>query len=83
MFDKNIGYMTLMRRLKKKWQLKGDFTLTDVGCHYYIARFANMEDYQHVLTDGPWLIDDHYLTIRRWVPNFVPDNEPIKFLIAW
>ncbi|KAL2934684.1 Venom nerve growth factor, partial [Bienertia sinuspersici] len=31
MFDKNIGYMTLMRRLTKKWQLKGELSLTDVG----------------------------------------------------
>lgn len=59
MFDKNIGYMTLLRRLSKKWQLKGEFTLTDLGCSYYISRLSNMEDYHHVLTDGPWLIDDH------------------------
>ncbi|KAL2929234.1 Fructokinase-2 [Bienertia sinuspersici] len=83
MFDKNIGYMTLMRRLSKKWQLKGELTLTDLGCSYYIARFSKKEDYQHVLTDGPWLIDDHYLTIRTWVPNFIPDNEPIRFLTTW
>lgn len=83
MFDKNIGYMTLMRRLSKKWQLKGEFSLTDVGCSYYIDRFSNLEDYNHVLLNGQWLIDDHYLTIRTWVPNFIPDNEPIKFLTAW
>ena len=42
-----------------------------------------MDDYQHVLTQGPWLIDDNYLTIRKWVPNFIPDEAPIKFLTAW
>ncbi|KAL2944456.1 hypothetical protein RDABS01_032803 [Bienertia sinuspersici] len=83
MFDKHMGYMTLMRRLTKKWQLKGAFSFIDIGCSYYIARFNNMDDYNHVLLDGPWLIDDHYLTIRTWIPNFVPDNEPIKFLTAW
>ncbi|KAL2923359.1 hypothetical protein RDABS01_014850 [Bienertia sinuspersici] len=61
-FDKNVGYITLMRRLIKKWNLK---------------------DYNHVLTEGPWLINDHYLTIRTWVPDFVLDNKPIKFLTAW
>ncbi|KAL2945369.1 hypothetical protein RDABS01_006127 [Bienertia sinuspersici] len=83
MFDKTVGYMTLMRRLSRKWRLKGDFSLTDIGYAYYVARFTNAEDYNHVLTGGPWMIDDHYLTIRKWVPNFIPDNEPIKVLTAW
>lgn len=50
MFNGKIGYMGLMRRLKKKWSLKGDLTLTDIGCKYYIARFTNNADYHHVLT---------------------------------
>ncbi|XP_074297725.1 uncharacterized protein LOC141628486 [Silene latifolia] len=29
------------------------------------------------------MIDDHYLTIRKWVPNFVPSEDSIKFLTAW
>ncbi|KAL2906577.1 hypothetical protein RDABS01_005287 [Bienertia sinuspersici] len=83
MFDGKLGYMTLMRRLKRKWQLKGEFTLTDIGCDYFIARFSTQEDYMFFLTQGPWLIDDNFLTIRKWVPNFIPDNEPIKVLTAW
>jgi len=54
-----------------------------MGCDYYITRFTNIEDYHHVLTEGPWLIGDNYLIIRQWVPNFVPDEEPIRFLMAW
>ena len=42
-----------------------------------------MEDYDFVLTQGPWMIGDSYLTIRRWVPNFVSDEAPIKTLTAW
>jgi len=44
--------------------------------------FTNMEDYHHVLTQDPWLIGDNYLTIHKWVPNFIPDEELIKRLIA-
>lgn len=83
MFDKHIGYMTLLRRLTKKWQIKGQMNLIDIGYSYYIAKFTAKEDYDHVLTGGPWLIDDHYLTVRKWVPNFTPDDEPIKILNAW
>ncbi|KAL2923955.1 Uncharacterized protein RDABS01_015446 [Bienertia sinuspersici] len=53
-----------MRRLSKKWQLKVQFNLTDVGCSYCVAKFSNKDDYNHVLIEGPWLIDDHYFTVR-------------------
>ncbi|XP_074314361.1 uncharacterized protein LOC141649574 [Silene latifolia] len=29
------------------------------------------------------MIDDHYLTIRKWIPNFIPSEDSIKFLTAW
>ena len=83
MFDKGIGFMQLQKRLKSKWGLKGDFSLIDIGCDYFVTRFTNMEDYNHVINKGPWLIGDNYLTIRKWVPNFIPDEEPIKRLTAW
>ena len=83
MFHGKIGYMGLMRKLRRKWSLKGDLTLTDIGFQFYIARFTNEDDYQHVLTQGPWMIDDNYLTIRKWVPNFIPDDNPPKILTAW
>lgn len=57
--------------------------LIDIGFSYYVARFTNAEDYEYVLIGGPWLIDDLYLTARKWVPNFIPSDEPIKILNAW
>ena len=83
MFDKGVGYMQLKKRLKSKWNLKGDFSLIDIGCDYFVTRFTNMEDRTFVVTQGPWMIGDNYLTICRWVPNFVPDEEPIRFLTTW
>lgn len=29
------------------------------------------------------MLDDNYLTIRKWVPNFIPDDKPMRFLTAW
>lgn len=29
------------------------------------------------------MIDDTYLTIRKWVPNFIPDDSPPKIFTAW
>jgi len=81
--DKGIGYMQLKRRLRLKWALKGDFSLIDIGCDYYVTRFTNMEDYEHVLTQGPWMLGDNYLVIREWIPNFVPEEDHITRLMAW
>ncbi|XP_021734047.1 uncharacterized protein LOC110700755 [Chenopodium quinoa] len=83
MFNSKIGYMSLMKRLKRKWELKGGLSLTDIGHDYFIARFSNIGDYNHVLTQGPWMLDDNYLTIRKWIPNFIPDDAPMHFLTAW
>lgn len=65
------------------WSLKGEIALTDVGCAFYVVRFTSMEDYDFVMTQGPWMIGDSYLTIQKWVPNFVPDEEPICTLTTW
>ncbi|XP_021771780.1 uncharacterized protein LOC110735912 [Chenopodium quinoa] len=83
LFDKKLGYELLIKKLRLKWNLKGDIALTDVGCAYYIVRFHNLDDYEFVMTQGPWIIGDSYLTIRKWVPNFIPDEEPIRKLTAW
>ena len=53
MFEKGVGYLRLQCSLKSKWKLRGDFSLIDIGCNYYIMRFTNKEDYTYVLTQGP------------------------------
>ena len=37
LFDRKLGYEFLMRRLKAKWNLKGEIALTDVGHAYYVV----------------------------------------------
>lgn len=83
LFDKKLSYAVLIRRLRLMWSLKGEIALTYVGCAYYVVWFTSMVDYDFVMTQGPWMIGDSYLTIRKWIPNFVPDEEPIKTLTAW
>ncbi|KAJ8434625.1 hypothetical protein Cgig2_033111 [Carnegiea gigantea] len=83
MFDKGIGFLQLKRRLKTKWVLKGDFSLIDIGRDYYVTRFSNLEDYDHVMTNGPWMIGDNYLVIREWVPNLVLEENSITRPTAW
>jgi len=66
-----------------KWALKGDFSLIDIGHDYYVTQFTDLEDYEHVMLNGPWMIGDNYLVIREWVPNFIPEEDNIIRLTAW
>ncbi|KAJ8439289.1 hypothetical protein Cgig2_016837 [Carnegiea gigantea] len=83
MFEKGIDFFQLKRHLTIKWALKGDFSLIDIGHDYYVTRFTNPEDYEHVMMNGPWMIGDNYLVIREWVPNFTPEEDTFTKLTAW
>ena len=83
LFDKGIGFMQLKRGLRKKWALKGDFSLIDIGFDYYVTRFTELDDYEYMPTQGPWMLGDNYLVIREWIPNFVPEEDTIRRLTAW
>ncbi|KAF2319110.1 hypothetical protein GH714_013351 [Hevea brasiliensis] len=45
---------------------------------YFMARFSNQNEYERVLSDGPWMVVGHYLTVHQWRPNFDPDLAQIE-----
>lgn len=68
----NISYNVLSERLHKLWSPKGDCDLIDVGYVFCIAKFSSLEDLRYVMDEGPWTVFVHYLTMRRWQPDFNP-----------
>ncbi|XVE99570.1 hypothetical protein REPUB_Repub03eG0210600 [Reevesia pubescens] len=62
---------------------EGKFEVVDMDHGYYCIRFGLRSDYNFVLTNGPWLIADHYLTIRRWTPEFRLEEATIDSVAAW
>ncbi|KAK9038425.1 hypothetical protein V6N11_023295 [Hibiscus sabdariffa] len=40
-------------------------------------------DYLAALTDGPWTIFGHYITVELWSPNFDPSQAYPKWILAW
>ena len=42
-----------------------------------------MEDYNNVLNGGPWFIGEHFLSIRRWEPNFKPTKVSCSLVAVW
>ncbi|KAI9086948.1 hypothetical protein K1719_031109 [Acacia pycnantha] len=40
------------------------------------------EDREYAFQEGPWMIEDHYLTVLRWRPNFNPWKDDFQCIIA-
>jgi hypothetical protein len=57
--------------------------MVDLGNDYYLVTFSNKEDQTQALLEGPWLIYDHYLTVREWSPDFLPGSESIEKVAVW
>ncbi|KAI8024833.1 hypothetical protein LOK49_LG02G00256 [Camellia lanceoleosa] len=70
LLGKSIGYRLLYNRVKTLWAIQEDFDAIDLGNNYFLFKFSSQDDCNHVYTGGPWVIMDHYLTIRKWEPDF-------------
>ncbi|KAI9121691.1 hypothetical protein K1719_008724 [Acacia pycnantha] len=58
-----------VRRMWKPWQ---PLKVVPLSNDYYIVSFSSMEDRDYALYEGPWMVDDYYLLVQRWWPNFNP-----------
>lgn len=48
--------------------------MVDLDCGFLLFKFNEKVDYYHVLMDGPWVVMNHYLTVRKWKANFKPSK---------
>ncbi|KAI9122284.1 hypothetical protein K1719_006973 [Acacia pycnantha] len=61
---------------------RGVVSLINIGHGYFVVKLTNKEDFVHALTGGPWMIFDHYLTIRPWEPQFNPKTAKIDRVVC-
>nr|TKS03797.1 hypothetical protein D5086_0000149430 [Populus alba] len=80
---KNIGYTQVNIRLKKVWHFAKGFELMDVGHGFFMVKFDQEIDRMKVMNGGPWMIFDHYLTVRTWSPSFVSTTAKIDRTLVW
>ncbi|PKI65255.1 hypothetical protein CRG98_014404 [Punica granatum] len=59
------------------------YSITDLPNDHYLARFSSAKDREWALTGGPWVIQDHYLTIREWTPDFNPWTSKVERIAVW
>lgn len=83
LLGRNMGFKPLMDRISNLWDLEGFFTPVDLGLGFYLIRFESRADYNKVYTGGPWIIQDHYLTVRKWQPQFKADMASAIKTAVW
>ncbi|KAI9088270.1 hypothetical protein K1719_029991 [Acacia pycnantha] len=59
-------------RVNRMWRPKDPLKIIPLNNGYYIVSFSNKEDKEYAFQEGPWMIEDHYLIVQRWRPNFNP-----------
>ncbi|XP_028779701.1 uncharacterized protein LOC114736099 [Neltuma alba] len=71
-------------RVKRMWRSKGPMKIIPLSNGYNIVSFTTREDGDYAYQEGPWMIDDHYLVVQRWRPNFNPWKADVQRKItAW
>ncbi|GLT28324.1 hypothetical protein SLA2020_032660 [Shorea laevis] len=71
---KPLGYNYVFPRLQAQWKPNGKWDFIDLGLDFFLVRFQDNEDLSRVIMGGPWFIGPYYLTMRRWEPNFDPEE---------
>lgn len=46
-------------------------------------RFGLVKDFENVIKGGLWFIEEHFLTVRAWEPNFKPANAMYNMVAVW
>ncbi|XP_020963574.1 uncharacterized protein LOC110265121 [Arachis ipaensis] len=83
LLGRKISLLALKRRLEILWGKRGSIDVIDLGNDFFLVKFFSSEDLDFALTEGPWKILDHYLTIRFWKPDFNPSEASIDTIAAW
>ncbi|KAI8527241.1 hypothetical protein RHMOL_Rhmol12G0060300 [Rhododendron molle] len=72
-----------MDKIHQLWNLEGTIVPVDVGLGFYVIRFESKVDYLRVYMGGPWIIQDHYLTVRKWHSDFKADMAVATKTAIW
>ena len=70
LLGKSMSYPMIKQKLKHLWRLLGGYDVMNVGNGYFLVKFDFQEDRMKVISEGPWMIQDHYLVVKQWSPNF-------------
>lgn len=65
------------------WKIKKNFPLIDLGSGYYITKFNSEDSMLRALHNGPWFIFGHFLSVQKWIPNFITSETRVSQTTVW
>ncbi|MFQ6663119.1 hypothetical protein Gotur_030757 [Gossypium turneri] len=83
LLGRNIGFTALQNRLYGIWRPSKPFQLMDIENGYFLAKFQSPEDYEKILSLGPWLIFGQYLIVQPWTIDFNPELPYPNTVLTW
>ncbi|KAL4298357.1 hypothetical protein GQ457_12G026760 [Hibiscus cannabinus] len=80
---RRVGYNVLQNRIYSIWKPSHPLKLIDIENAYFLVKFLARTDYIRVLSDGPWTIFGHYLTVEPWSMDFNHHQTKPCRILAW
>lgn len=80
---KTVGFKFINDRSRELWKPSGLMQILDLGHDFFLFQFEHFADYKKALLEGPWFLAGHYLSMRRWSPNFRPSKASISVTANW
>ncbi|KAG5616857.1 hypothetical protein H5410_016681 [Solanum commersonii] len=78
-----MQHQLLKSRLKSLWKTTSNYILIDLGYDFYIAKLPTKDQLNHVLERRPCFVNSHFLSVQKWVPNFIANKETITNTTIW
>ncbi|MBA0761787.1 hypothetical protein Gotri_024381, partial [Gossypium trilobum] len=70
LLGRSIEYTTLQNKINSLWRPSSPFQLMDIENRYFLVKFQNKDDFEKVLSQGPWIIYGQYLVVQSWTTDF-------------
>ncbi|KAJ1417010.1 hypothetical protein SESBI_16954 [Sesbania bispinosa] len=80
---KRVSLRYFQTRFYKLWQLRARMEVIDLDNEYFVIRFENVDDMQHVFDDGPWMLSDHYIVTHSDGNRFTPFDDDLRRVAVW
>ncbi|XP_070042758.1 uncharacterized protein [Nicotiana tomentosiformis] len=83
LMGKRLMHHYLKQKVQDLWKHNENFSLIDVEEDYYTVKFAKEENMIKVLQNGPCFINGFFLSVQKWVPNFVAKKAQQSYTAIW
>lgn len=83
LFNKRLVRNYLRMKLTDLWKPTEPLTLIDLWNDFYTVKFNCPKNMRKVLHGGPWFVTGHFLSVRQWEPNFVPQEATQMHTVVW